>query len=167
MKTNEICNIIKNDLLNNGYQYGFIVDGKKYTPNMSSGFDSEYYHLTTTIYRVQSPLVTMQEKIGTCIDACLVMKHILTEKNVSSKIWLLYNKSKNKVHTITTFEAEDKIVYLELTPQSNKICYGKEIMFDSIEDFVQAFHNDGITVEEITDELVVGEQPLVLINKTN
>lgn len=134
---------------------------------MSYGFDNEYYNLTMTIYRIQNPLVTMKEKIGTCVDVCLVMKHILSQYNISSKIWLLHHKVKNKVHTILTFEAERKIVYLELTPQSAKHNYGKEIIFDGIENLVIKFQNDGIDIEDVTDQLIVGKQPLVLINKTN
>ena len=167
MTINEICNILRDELFNNDYKYGFVVDGKKHTPNMTGGFDNEYYNLTMTIYRIQNPLVTMKEKIGTCIDACLVMKYLLSENNISSKIWLLHNKVKNKVHTILTFEAESKIVYLELTPQSAKHNYGKEILFDSVEDLLIKYHDNGIDIEEVTDKLIVGEQPLVLLNKTN
>ena len=28
------------------------------------------------------------------------------------------------------------------------------------------FHNDGIDIIDVTDQLTIGEQPLVLINKT-
>lgn len=167
MKINEICNLLRDELLNNDYKYGFVIDNKKYTPNMTGGFDYEYYNLTMTVYRIQNPLLTMQEKIGTCIDACLVMKYILNNYEIYSKIWLLHEKKKNKVHTILTFEAEEKIVYLELTPQSNKKNYGKEILFDSIEQLLTMFQNEGIGIEDITNQLTIGEQPLVLINKTN
>ena len=167
MKINEICNLLRNELFNNDYKYGFVIDNKRYTPNMTDGFDYEYYNLTMTIYRVQNPLLTMQEKIGTCIDACLVMKYILNNYEISSKIWLLHEKKKNKVHTILTFEAEEKLVYLELTPQSIKQNYGKEIIFDSIEQLLIKFQNDGIDIEDVTNKLTIGEQPLVLINKTN
>ena len=91
----EICDMLKKELLNNGYEYGFVADGKKYKPDMSNGFDSEYYQQSLTIYRVQEPLVTMKEKIGTCVDAVLVMKRILDIHGIFSKIWLLYNKEKN------------------------------------------------------------------------
>ena len=43
MTITKICDILKNELLNNGYEYGFVVDGKKYRPDMSNGFDNEYY----------------------------------------------------------------------------------------------------------------------------
>lgn len=167
MTINEICNILKDELFNNDYKYGFVVDGEKHTPNMTGGFDNEYYNLTLTIYRIQNPLVTMKEKIGTCIDACLLMKYLLKKYDISSKIWLLHNKTTNKVHTILTFEAESKIVYLELTPQSAKPYYGKEILFDSIEDLLTKFCNDGIDIEDVTEEFIVGELPLVLLNKIN
>lgn len=165
MTINNICNILKNELFNNNYEYGFVIDNKRYTPTMDCGFDYEYYNLTMTIYRVQNPLLTIKEKIGTCIDACFVMKYILNKYEIDSKIWLLHEKIKNKVHTILTFEAENKIVYLELTPQSNKPNYGKEIIFDNIEQLVTMFQNDGIDIIDVTDQLTIGEQPLVLINK--
>ena len=120
MNINEICVILKSELYNNGYEYGFSADGKRYLPDTSRGFDSEYYKLSCTIYTVQEPKDTMEERLGTCIDAVVLMKHMLDELNVKSRIWLLHNKDKNKAHTILTFEAEDKIVYLELTPQFSK-----------------------------------------------
>ena len=92
MKINEICNVLRDELFNNDYKYGFVIDNKRYTPNKTGGFDYEYYNLTMTVYRIQNPLITMQEKIGTCIDACLVMKYILKEHEIFSKIWLLYEK---------------------------------------------------------------------------
>jgi hypothetical protein len=75
------------------------------------------------------------------------------------------DKIKNKVHTILTFEAESKIVYLELTFESKKNNYGKEIIFDSIENLVIKFQNDGVVIEDVTDKLIVGEPPFVLLNK--
>ena len=77
MTIKEICNILKSKLYNNGFEYGFIVDGRKYKPNMKNGFDNDYYHLSLTVYTVQDPSVTLKEKIGTCVDAVLVMKSIL------------------------------------------------------------------------------------------
>ena len=103
MKIVEICDALRAELMNNGYQYGFIVDGQIYKPNMAGGFDATFYHLANTISRVQDPALTRSEKVGTCIDAVLVMQQILNERNVPSKIWLLYQKEKNKVHTVLTF----------------------------------------------------------------
>jgi len=88
MTIKEICNILRSELYNNGFEYGFIVNGQKYKPNMKEGFDNEYYHLSKTIYLVQGPEVTLNEKIGTCIGAVLVMKSILDQLNIPSKIWL-------------------------------------------------------------------------------
>ena len=84
------------ELYNNGFEYGFIVNDQKYKPNRDNGFDNEYYHLAKTISIVQDPSVTLKEKIGTCVDIVLVMKSILDNLNIPSKIWLLYNKSKIK-----------------------------------------------------------------------
>ena len=129
MKIPEICDLLRSELLNNGYEYGFYLDGKKYKPDMSKGFDDEYARLSRSIYRVQAPLVTMREKIGICVDTVLVMKTMLDKRGIPSKIWLTFNRVKGSPHTILTFEAENKIVYLELTPQSSKAWYGKEIIY--------------------------------------
>ncbi len=161
----EICDMLKKELLNNGYEYGFVVNGKKYRPDMSNGFDNEYYQYSLTIYRVQEPLVTMQEKIGTCVDAVLVMKHILDIHGIFSKIWLLYNKEKNKVHTVLTFEAESKVVYLELTPQSGKAWYGKELVYEDEQMFLQELEKQNYEVSEVTDSIRIGQQPKFLLEK--
>lgn len=165
MTIKEICDMLKSDLYNNGYEYGFILNGQKYKPNMSGGFDEEYYRLSNTIYLVQEPKVTLKEKIGTCIDVVLVMKSILDKLGVSCKIWLLHNKSKNKVHTILTFAAEDRIVYLELTPQFSKKWYGQEIIYSSEQELLKEYNQNGYDVSDVTDLIIIGEQPLFLLDK--
>ena len=165
MKIVELCNQLRAELLNNGYQYGFIVGGQKYKPNMAGGFDEVFYHQAETISRVQDPALTMREKIGTCIDAVLVMRQILNKYNISSKIWLLYHKQKNKVHTILTFEAEGKTIYLELTPESNKHWYGKEIVYASEQDFLQEQEGNGHEISDVTDRVIIGERPYFLLEK--
>ena len=134
---------------------------------MGSGFDKEYYHLSNTIYRVQEPQVTLREKIGTCIDAVVVMKSILDMLNVSCKIWLLYNKKKNKMHTILTFSAEDKIVYLELTPRSSPKRYGQEIIYSNEQELLQEYKNNGYDISDVTDLVIIGKQPLFLLDRIN
>ncbi len=167
MTIKEICDILKSNLYNNGFEYGFVLNGQKYKPNINVGFDKEYYHLSTTIYLVQDPQITLKEKIGTCIDAVLVMKSILDKLNVSCRIWLLHNKKKNKMHTILTFSAEDKIVYLELTPQSSKKSYGQEIIYSNEQSLLQEYKNNGFDISDVTDLIIVGEQPLFLLEKIN
>lgn len=165
MTITELCDMLREELLNTGYEYGFIADGKKYKPDMSNGFDKEYYQRSLTIYRVQAPLVTMKEKIGTCVDAVLVMKHLLCKHNIPCKIWLLYNKEKNKMHTILTFMAEGKVVYLELTPQSAKPWYGKELVYADEKAFSEEFEKHNYELSEVTDAVVIGEQPEFLLVK--
>ena len=165
MKIVEICDALRKELFNTGYEYGFVVDGQIYKPNMASGFDAAFYHLANTISRVQDPEVTKQEKVGTCIDVVLVMRQILDACNVPSKIWLLYHPQKNKVHTIITFEAEGKIVYLELTPQSSKPWYGKELVYDDEDAFLQAQKKDGYEIFDVTDQVIIGERPYFLLDK--
>ena len=167
MTIKEICDILRSVLYNDGFEYGFILNDQKYKPNMSAGFDKEYYHLSNTIYLVQDPRVTLKEKIGTCIDVVLVMKSILDKLSVSCKIWLLHNREKNKVHTILTFLAEDKLVYLELTPQSSKKCYGKETIYSNEQELLQAHKNNGYDISDVTDLIIIGEQPLFLLGKIN
>ena len=165
MKIVEICDALRAELMNNGYQYGFIVDGQIYKPNMAGGFDAAFYHLANTISRVQDPVLTRSEKVGTCIDAVLVMQQILNERNVPSKIWLLYQKEKNKVHTVLTFAAEGKTVYLELTPQSSKPWYGQEIVYENEQAFLQAQQRGGNEVTDVTGKVIVGERPYFLLEK--
>ena len=167
MTIKEICHILKSSLYNNGFEYGFILNGQKYKPNINVGFDKEYYHLSNTIYLVQEPQVTLREKIGTCIDSVLVMKAILDKLNVSCKIWLLHNKKRNKVHTILTFLAENKIVYLELTPQSSKKWYGQEIIYSNEQALLQEYENNGYDISDVTDSIIIGEKPLFLLEKIN
>ena len=160
-----LCDILRKELVNNGYEYGFTLDGKKYKPDMSKGFDEEYYNLTKTIYVVQEPLVTMQEKVGTCVDAVVVMKYLLDMQKVPSKIWMLYNPKKNKVHTVLTFVTEGMLVYLELTPQSSKECYGKELVYADECEFLQDFEQKGYEVSDVTERVAVGEQPMFFLEK--
>ena len=163
MTIQEICNLLIEKLYNTGFEYGFFLNGQKYKPDMANGFDNEYYHLSQTIYLVQDPEITMKEKIGTCIDAVVVMKYILDNLGVPCKIWLLSNKSKNKKHTILTFEAEDKIVYLELTPQFGKAWYGKEIIYSSEKELFKEQSKNGWDVSDVTDSIIIGEQPMFLL----
>ncbi len=165
MKISELCSILRAELVGNGYEYGFVVDGQRYKPNTQNGFDEEFYHQAKTISRVQDPALTIKEKIGTCIDVVLVMRQILDGYNVPSKIWLLYQKEKNKVHTVLTLEAEGKTVYLELTPQSNKPWYGQEIVYESEQAFLQEQQNNGNEIFDVTDRVIVGERPYFLLEK--
>ena len=159
MKIAEISTLLKRELYQNGYQYGFYYDGRKYTPNFKNGFDAEFFNLSKTVYRIQDPQDTMKEKIGTCIDAVIVMKTILDKLNVPSKIWLLHHNVKKTPHTILTFEAEEKVVYLELTPQSNKPWYGKEILYENEQSFVDSFQKDDFTIIEVTNQIIIGSHP--------
>lgn len=165
MKIPELCDLLRKELFCGDYEYGFVLDGKKYRPDRSCGFDEEYYRCAKTVYRVQSPAVTVKEKIGTCVEAVLVMKSLLDARNVASKIWLLYNTKKNKVHTVLTFEAEGKTVYLELTPQSSKPCYGKEIVYPDEQTFLQEYTANHYEVSDVTDAIVIGQPPEFLLAK--
>ena len=156
---NEICQLLKDELLDNGYMYGFYLRDKRVIPNMSIGFDEEFANLLTSEYRIQKPMVSRREKVATCLDTVLIMKEILFEQDVESKIWMLFLREKRKVHSVLTFEMDEKIVYLELTPQSGKSNYGKEILFESIEGFVSYWEQQGYIVSDITELCVPGANP--------
>ncbi len=159
MKITEICDVLRQELYQNGYQYGFYYDGIKYSPDFNNGFDKKFFDLQKEFYRIQDPQDTIREKIGTCIDAVIVMKHILDELNVPSKLWLLHHNVKKTPHTILTFEAEEKVVYLELTPHSNKPWYGKEILYENEHGFVNSFQKTDFTIIEITNQIKIGSHP--------
>ncbi len=136
MRIQEICNLLKKELLNNGYEYGFYLNGLKYKPDVTKGYDEKFACALVNDYRIQNPSDTMREKIGTCIDITLLMKTMLASCGISSKIWRLHYLQRNKFHAILTFEAESKVVYLELTPQSQKPWYGKEILYENEEKLI-------------------------------
>ncbi len=161
----QICDTLRAALFNTGFEYGFVLNGQKYKPNMKKGFDSEYDHLSKTVYCVQDPTVTIKEKIGTCVDAVLVMQSILDKLDIPSKIWLLSDRKKNKAHTILTFSAEDKVVYLELTPQTAKSWYGQEIVYSNEQELLQAYEQNGYNISDVTGSVIVGQQPKFLLLK--
>ena len=163
MTITKICDLLRKELLNNQYEYGFFLDGKRYIPDVSLGFDEEYFHLSKTIYRVQSPSDTKREKIGTCIDACMLMREMLGGIYVDSSMWLIRHREKGSVHTILTFKAEGKVVYLELTPESSKSWYGKENLYSSVDDFLTEFDRNGYDIYDVTDEIIIGEAPNFLL----
>ncbi len=104
-------------------------------------------------------------KIGTCNDIVILMKFILDKRSIPNKIWLLHDKQYGKFHTILTFIAENKTVYLELTPQSAKPWYGKEIVFEDEQGFVAQYTQNGIEVLDVTDSVIVGQAPDFLLSK--
>ena len=58
-----------------------------------------------------------------------------------------------------------KIVYLELTPQSSKPWYGKEIIYNSTQDFLAEYERNNYDVSDVTDCIFIGEQPIFLLKK--
>ena len=158
MKIIEIVKVLKDELYGNGYEYGFIVKGKVYKPNKVKGLDAEFYENAKNISVIQEPMFTMKSKIGTCVDTCVLMKSILDNRGISNKVWLLYNEIKNKVHTIVTFDSEEKVIYVELTPESSKSWYGQEIIYDNENDFISFFSNQNYEVTDVTEKIVIGDQ---------
>ena len=167
MTITHLCDILRTELLENGYEYGFLLNGVKVKPDFTAGFDREYDRLVRTAYRVQSPTVTKKEKIGTCIEAVLVMKALLDQQKALNRIWLLYQREKGKAHTVLTFQAEGKTVYLELTPQSAKPWYGKELVYDNEEMFKQAWHQKGFESYDVTGQIEIGQPPRFLLERIN
>jgi|GEM_PF-443275 len=165
MLINEACELLKKELLDNGYEYGFYLNGAVHKPDMTNGFDKEFFELLMSEYRVQAPEDTMRAKVGTCNDAVVLMKAILDEHGVPSKIWLLNDKRNKKLHTVLTFYLEGKTVYLELTPQSGKPWYGKELVFDSERSFMNEFGGDEREVIDVTDEVLIGLAPDFILRR--
>ena len=93
-KLARICGLLKDELLDNGYSYGFYLKGRRIVPNVSLGFDEEFARLITTEYRIQSPEISRREKVATCLDAVLVMEDILNGQDIESKIWMIYQTEK-------------------------------------------------------------------------
>ena len=160
-----ICQLLKDELIDNGYEYGFYLNGKTYKPDMSIGFDEKFFDRLMSEYRIQDPRDTRQAKVGTCNDIVVLMKDILDEVSVPSKIWLLHDTQHGKFHTVLTFYIENKTIYLELTPQSSKPWYGKEIVFDNEQGFISEYSKDGCEAIEITDSVVIGEKPEFIFSR--
>ena len=165
MLLQEACELLKKELLDNGYEYGFFLNGTSYRPDMTKGFDKEFFERLLTEYRIQSPEDTKKAKVGTCNDAVVLMKSILDKHHVPSKIWLLHDFKNSKFHTILTFCLESKTVYLELTPQSGKPWYGKEIIFDSEQSFVNEYKKNDCDVIDVTDDVIIGKAPDFLLSR--
>ncbi len=158
MGINDICDLLRQEFYHN-YEYGFYLDGEKYKPNVKKGFDKEFLILLQTSYIVQNPTDTLREKIGTCIDVDVAMGELLKSIKISYKIWLLHDKNKSKKHTILTFEAEGKVVYLELTPQSSKPWYGKEIVYICEKALINDFQSKNYDITNVTEKIVIGAPP--------
>ncbi|MBE6553636.1 MAG: hypothetical protein E7666_04765 [Ruminococcaceae bacterium] len=165
MTITHICDKLRALLFHTGFSYGFVANGVIYKPDGDGGFDANFDRLLKTQYRVQAPSLTRRERIGTCIDAVLLMRDLLTCEGVGSKIWLLHHLEKNKAHTILTFSAEQKTVYLELTPQFSKPWYGKEIVYENELELVRAYESNGYAVLDVTDSVRVGEPPTFLLSR--
>ena len=67
MKISEICDLLKKELLNSGYEYGFYLDGKKYKPDMSKEFDEEFDRALHESSRIQAPEDTERGKFHTIL----------------------------------------------------------------------------------------------------
>ena len=165
MLIQEACELLKTELLNNGYEYGFYLNGTSYRPDMTKGFDKEFFDRLLTEYRIQNPEDTMKAKVGTCHDAVVLMKSILDKHSVPSKIWLLHDIPNSKFHTVLTFCLENQTVYLELTPQSGKPWYGKEIIFDSEQSFVNEYKKNDCDVIDVTNDVIIGKAPDFLLSR--
>ena len=87
---------------------------------------------------------------------------ILSEKKKKQKTPVIILAS---VIAVLTFYLEDKFIYLELTPQSGKPCYGKELVFDSEQSFMAGYINDGCEVIDVTDSVIIGEAPDFVLSR--
>ena len=162
MDIREICDLLKRAFLHDDFVYGFLLDGRRVVPDFSQGFDGKFDRLLRAAYRVQRPEDTLRERIGTCVDTVAAMRALLREKGVPCRVWLTTDAARGKAHTVCTFEAEGRTVYLELTPQSSKPWYGREIVYDDAQAFLDACAKAGLTVKDVTDALAPGKRPLFM-----
>ena len=86
-------------------------------------------------------------------------KDILNEKGIGSRIWLVFEQERKKPHAVLTFRADQAVVYLELTPQSGKENYGKELVFEEEEAFIRYWEQKNCLIREITELCVPGRRP--------
>ena len=154
-----ICDLLRSELYGTGYRYGFCLDGSVVVPDASKGFDETFGRLLASRYRIQPPELTRKAKAATCLDAVLVMKDILNENGIGSRIWLVLDRERKKPHAVLTFRADQAVVYLELTPQSGKENYGKELVFENTDAFIRYWEQRNYLVREITDLCVPGRRP--------
>ena len=165
MTIKEACDLLKDELMDNGYEYGFFLNGITYKPDFTKGFDKDFFDRLLKEYRVQDPRDTRQAKVGTCHDAVVLMRSILDKHSIPSKIWLLHEVKSGKFHTVLTFYLENKVIYLELTPQSGKPWYGKELVFESEQSFMAGYLDDGYEVIDVTDSVIIGETPDFVLSR--
>ena len=59
MLINEACELLKKELLDNGYEYGFYLNGAVHKPDMTK-VDKAFFELIMSEYRVQAPEDTMK-----------------------------------------------------------------------------------------------------------
>ena len=154
-----ICDLLRSELYGNGYRYGFCLDGSVVVPDASKGFDEAFGRLLAAQYRIQPPELTRKAKAATCLDAVLVMKDILRENGFDSRIWMVFDRERKKPHAVLTFTADQAAVYLELTPQSGKENYGKELVFEEEEAFIRYWEQKNCLIREITELCVPGRRP--------
>ena len=165
MTIQEACDLLKGELLDNGYEYGFYLDGVKYRPDPALGFDAGFQRDLLTDYRIQNPSDTQREKIGTCNDVALLMKTLLASRGVPGKIWLLDYARGKKFHTILTFQAENQVIYLELTPQSRKPWYGKELLYASEAQLISEYRKTDCELTDVTDSVRAGSTPEFILSR--
>ena len=159
------CDLLKDERFDNGYEYGFYLNGVTYKPDFAKGFDEVFFERLLKDYRIQDPQDTRRAKAGTCHDAVVLMRSILDEYSVPSKIWLLHDMKNEKFHTVLTFYLEEKVIYLELTPQSGTPWYGKEIVYESEQSFIDGYKEDGYEVIDVTDSVIIGETPDFVLSR--
>lgn len=167
MTIQRVCDTLRAQLFGQGFEYGFVLDGRTYKPSRDAGFDREFDRQLRMNYRIQQPAVTLRYKTGTCMDAVLVMKSTLEALSIPCKIWLQYDRGKNKPHTIVTFTAQTKTVYLELTPQSSKPWYGRECLYPDEAAFLEEFARNGYEMYDVTGKVFAGQRPSVLLSVVN
>ena len=165
MTIQEARDLLKGELPDSGYEYGFYLNGAKHRPDPALGFGVGFQRALLTDYRIQNPSDTQREKIGTCNDVALLMKTLLASRGVPGKIWLLDYARGKKFHTILTFQAENQVIYLELTPQSRKPWYGKELLYASEAQLISEYRKTDCELTDVTDSVRAGSTPEFILSR--
>ena len=79
--------------------------------------------------------------------------------------WLPDYARGKKFHTILTFQAENQVIYLELTPQSRKPWYGKELLYASEAQLISEYRKTDCELTDVTDSVRAGSTPEFILSR--
>ena len=63
MTINEACNLLKEELLDNGYEYGFCLNGITYKPDFTKGFDNMFFERLLKEYAFKPQKIQSRQRL--------------------------------------------------------------------------------------------------------